>query len=234
MNRATRFACFLLLADSPAAIQAQPSVYPVYSSVDNGARLGLTMEAQPYEWRGIKVLKITRVDPASPLRNIVVENDFLYGVDAYNLRSIDDLNHAIFPHRPGDAVNVYFLRARQNLAPMYVSINTISNPTPADYERFASPYLRSDQNVPQEVAGSTPKPTFCQENPWTCALGLAAGIAVAAKIVTSGSGAQTDNRQADRSDADSRAAYQAQEDARFANWTQRNRDQGLNDNGTPK
>ncbi|WP_372088432.1 PDZ domain-containing protein (plasmid) [Tistrella mobilis] len=95
-------------------------------AADQGARLGITLEAVPYRKDGRIFVRIAEVDAGSPLAGTVAAGDYLFRIDDTELQRTHDVFTAIAAHRPGENVTVYFLDRDDALSPKSVPVRTAS------------------------------------------------------------------------------------------------------------
>ncbi|AFK55416.1 hypothetical protein TMO_a0013 (plasmid) [Tistrella mobilis KA081020-065] len=95
-------------------------------AADQGARLGITLEAVPYRKDGRIFVRVAEVDAGSPLAGTVAPGDYLFRIDDTELQRTHDVFTAIAAHRPGENVTVYFLDRDDALSPKSVPVRTAS------------------------------------------------------------------------------------------------------------
>ncbi|WP_372500898.1 PDZ domain-containing protein (plasmid) [Tistrella mobilis] len=95
-------------------------------AADQGARLGITLEAVPYRKDGRIFVRVAEVDAGSPLAGTVAAGDYLFRIDDTELQRTHDVFTAIAAHRPGENVTVYFLDRDDALSAKSVPVRTAS------------------------------------------------------------------------------------------------------------
>ncbi|MAD38969.1 MAG: hypothetical protein CMO30_00730 [Tistrella sp.] len=95
-------------------------------AADQGARLGITLEAVPYRKDGRIFVRVAEVDAGSPLAGTVAAGDYLFRIDDTELQRTHDVFTAIAAHRPGENVTVYFLDRDDALTAKSVPVRTAS------------------------------------------------------------------------------------------------------------
>lgn len=95
-------------------------------AADQGARLGITLEAVPYRKDGRIFVRVAGVDAGSPLAGTLAAGDYLFRIDDTELQRTHDVFTAIAAHRPGENVTVYFLDRDDALTAKSVPVRTAS------------------------------------------------------------------------------------------------------------
>lgn len=101
-------------------------------AADQGARLGITLEAVPYRKDGRIFVRVAGVDAGSPLAGTLAAGDYLFRIDDTELQRTHDVFTAIAAHRPGENVTVYFLDRDDALTAKSVPVRTASIDALAD------------------------------------------------------------------------------------------------------
>lgn len=129
---------------------AQSVQYPASQYQDRGGSLGVQFEGL-YTFQGTTCAMVAATTADSPLADIVAQGDCIYGIDAFNLRSMDDYYAAVVSKDPGSSTTVWFFDAADGYGAKYYTTSLI-----ADF--------------PAPSSGSSGQ-SFCGENPVFCVVG---------------------------------------------------------------
>lgn len=205
----------LWLSPMHALAQTGPNdaqfAFPPASEPDNGGTLGFTFDTQVYQRDGLYMFRVADIDANSPLCGVVHVGDYIYNVNGFYLRTSDDIVKVVHSGSPGTELTISYLDASDNLAAKGYKANLIAAPG-------------------AQIAAT--KPWCLQSNGQlaTCAV----GAVVVAKIIGSLLSGSNGSSSSASGSYSSSPGSSSDENARFNMWVQKNRDAGLNDNGTQK
>lgn len=177
----------LVIAATPVVLQTGAAnalpitkvglVHPQLNLPDNGARLGIDMDG-PYNWHGMLVIKVDGIYRQSPLFGILHVGDYIFSVNGFDLRTVNDVIAIVSSGKPGSASTVYFLDSQRAYTPMKITVNAAS---PSVFEQPGS----TTQATAAPTNDSKP---FCDEHPIMCVAGVVVGAWAIGKALSSSSG----------------------------------------------